>query len=1092
MRIRLLPVATFLLALAGLTHSLVAATEPGWLRARDCLPGRGGDTLAPPEGLGSPKRLRIFRDGRLLLPGQDYRILPGDTALVFAAPLGPGDTVCVDRAFSPLFPSPTLRLYRMEAVPVYAEDGAEGEGAEISASTEAGRPAGFRSGADAGGAGDSLGEYRLDYSGSKSMAVTMGSGGGLGLDAALYINLEGQVAGNTFIEGQLSDQNVPVQPEGNTATLKEVDTKFMRVYGSNYSYVLGNYLLDHGVDGEDRYRAKVQGVEGMWKRGQHLVKGSWSLAEGQYASDTLRGVDGKQRGYYLRGRDGRQFITVLAGTERLWRNGSPLKRGVDYTIDYSEGRVDFQNAVIVTSENLFSAEFQYTDQDYGRSLLGGEVADTAGAFRWSLRGISERENKDNPLTAAFDSTMTRRFAALGDDTYTDSLERRVAMPTLHSAAAANFGWQGHGHESRATFLLSQLDRNLYSTLDDQDNAGYSTRYRGSQTAGRAFDEGGWSRAHLSVDHEYRSGRYRSFKQLTEPRGFLETWNLDASVGESGFLANRVRVEERPWSKVMLGLEAGRAETLLDRPADDSAAALPEALSRRGAVFGKLGGERTFVEASSEAKLARSPFRRDNYRQAGRLRLEAAGLVPSFTWVRNEWLAASQDGSLGRSIKQEPEAGLSSRTLLGHLTFSATTSLLSQRSDWGGRLEAVRDSVRDWGFSQRMEVLALGPWTTDVFYSYRNHRQWRLDGNGAHAPLPEESHFNQVEWNNHLSEHRKGYGLVSSYRVSQTAELPLVEAYRKVPEGRGNYRYDSLLNAYHEVETGGDHILIGLERDTTLGSRPYQDLSWTAHLELAPARFPFAVKGVLADVEFDLALSFDHQDTSGEASLLPLFTDAAIEAVRSGRSRYSPSLHWKGPDGRKAANLRIDRAYSRTAGLYAARERRFDQRADYRQEVGEQWEYALEQGYENRHRAGLTASGDGLSESGSWIYGLRALRRLPRDFALEGRAQYQATGGRSPAGDLDLKGVKPALKLEKTSLYNGRAFLEYGVIWFWGEGEGNFYATDGFRRGLTHRMEANAQFQVGGHMHLNFDYVVRLEPGASAPDQKLTAEARAVF
>ena len=51
MRLRLLPVAAFLLALAGLTHSLETATEPGWLRVRDCLPGRGGDTLAPPEGV---------------------------------------------------------------------------------------------------------------------------------------------------------------------------------------------------------------------------------------------------------------------------------------------------------------------------------------------------------------------------------------------------------------------------------------------------------------------------------------------------------------------------------------------------------------------------------------------------------------------------------------------------------------------------------------------------------------------------------------------------------------------------------------------------------------------------------------------------------------------------------------------------------------------------------------------------------------------------------------------------------------------------------------------------------------------------------
>ena len=50
-----------------------------------------------------------------------------------------------------------------------------------------------------------------------------------------------------------------------------------------------------------------------------------------------------------------------------------------------------------------------------------------------------------------------------------------------------------------------------------------------------------------------------------------------------------------------------------------------------------------------------------------------------------------------------------------------------------------------------------------------------------------------------------------------------------------------------METGGNYVLVGLKRDTTLGSRPYQDLSFTANLELSPARFPFAVQGVLADI-----------------------------------------------------------------------------------------------------------------------------------------------------------------------------------------------------------------------------------------------------
>ena len=101
-------------------------------------------------------------------------------------------------------------------------------------------------------------------------------------------------------------------------------------------------------------------------------------------------------------------------------------------------------------------------------------------------------------------------------------------------------------------------------------------------------------------------------------------------------------------------------------------------------------------------------------------------------------------------------------------------------------------------------------------------------------------------------------------------------------------------------------------------------------------------------------------------------------------------------------------------------------------------------------------------------------------------------GATSSGDLNLQGLRPTLKLEKTSLFNGRAFVEYGLIYYWGEGEGDYYATDGYLRGLTHRVQANSQFQVGEHMHLNFDYVVRLEPRASSPTQKLTAEARAVF
>jgi hypothetical protein len=1056
--------------------------EAGWLRRRECLPGNGSDTLKPSGGLGSPNRLQARRGGDLLLRDQDFRIPPGDSLLVLAAPLPAGDSVCLDVAYTPLLADPVFRLYRLEQVQVYRP------GVFDTTQTLAG-PAGGEGGDTA------YSKYRLNYSGSKSIAVTMGSGGGLGLDAALFINLNGQIAENVFVEGQLSDQNVPIQPEGNTTTLKEVDTKFMRVYGRNYSYVLGNYLLDFGAPGEDKYTAKVEGVDLSYWRGGYGVHGTLSVGDGQYQSDTLRGVDGKQRGYYLRGRDGRLFITVLAGTERLWRNGSPLQRGVDYTIDYSEGRIDFLNTVIVTSENIFAAEYQYTDQDYGRVLASGEARDTAGALTWSLRAISEIENKDHPLAFSFTPEEKTRLANLGDSLFRDSLGRLIPTPRQQSSAAADLAWQGNGHSSRAAVLLSQLDRNLYSTRDDEDNVGFSTRYHGTQILGKTLDKGGWGRTDLQFDHEYRSLRFESFKQLIEPRTFLETWNLDAQAGARGFLANRARVEERPFTLIMLGAEGGRAESQApDRnPSDTSHAQVTYASeSQRGSLFGKLGGDKIFLEASTEAKYARAPDRRDNFRQYGRARLEAAGLTPTFTLTRNEWLADAGRGRLARSIKDEPEFSFATVPLLGHLAFTTDFNQIAQTSNFGGLLPDLRDSVSDWGAGQKVEVLGLGPWSSDFFYSFRNHRQWNLDRNSAYSSTPEEGRFNQVDWNNHLADHRRGYSLVSTYRVNQTAEFPLVEAYEKVPAGRGNYTFDSLLNAYHQVETGGDYVLIGLKRDTTLGSRPYQDLAWTANLELTPARFPFPVKGVLADVEFILDMAMDHQDTSAGPGLLPLFTDDQIEHMRSGRSRYNPSIRWQSPAGSKAVNVSVDRVYTLSAGFYAFREKLLNQRADYRQEIGQEWEYALEQSFSDRSRQGLTAAATGLSENTSRGYGARVTRKLPRSFSLEGRGEYETVTGSTTLGATDLQGLKPAVKVEKTSLYNGRAFLEYGMIYYWGEGQGDFYATGGFQRGLTHRVEANANFQVGRNMYLNFDYVVRLEPEASRPAQKMTAEARAVF
>src|SRR5690606_3731906 len=148
---------------------------------------------------------------------------------------------------------------------------------------------------DQGASGLDTGGYELALSGSKSLAVTTGEGGAVGVDAALFVNVKGQVADNVWIEGTLSDQNTPVQPEGNTTTLREVDEKYLRMYGRQYDYLLGDYLLQHGRNGEDRYAIQAEGARLRYHENGRAATFLFARSKGLHHSDTLRGEDGKQR-----------------------------------------------------------------------------------------------------------------------------------------------------------------------------------------------------------------------------------------------------------------------------------------------------------------------------------------------------------------------------------------------------------------------------------------------------------------------------------------------------------------------------------------------------------------------------------------------------------------------------------------------------------------------------------------------------------------------------------------------------------------------------------------------------------------------------
>lgn len=1045
---------------------------PGHVAETECLaaPPSDGDTVFAARWDGP---LRVLADGTPAAV-EESRAPDGRRVLRWRGGVPAGGPVCVARYRAPALPNPRARLGDPDAVPVLPVDGASG--AVAGSVPEGWNEARFELDTSA---------QELALAGSKSLAITAGDGGGVGVDAALVLNVNGKLADNVFIEGRLSDQSTPVQPEGTTTTLRELDEKYLRVYGRQYEYLLGDYVLQHGRAGEDLYAIQAEGARARYGENGRAGQVQFARSKGLFHSDTLRGVDGKQRGYYLRGRDGGTFITVLAGTERIYRNGAPLRRGVDYVIDYAQGRVDFLAPVWVTGENLFFAEFQYTEESYPRSVVSGSYADTLGAFRFGVRAIQESEDPDHPAAGTPDAAALAAYRQAGDGPVADSLGV-LPMPQRRAAVAAEAGWEG-GEAGHASFsvLGSLLDRNLYSPLDDDDNLGVSTRYRGVHRLGAPLDRGGSGRWILEPEHEHRSRDYAAFGQAVEPRGFRDLWNLDAAIGERDFDANRLRLGYEVLEGVMVGVGGGHARGRLPDSAGRAAAS-----SVRGEAFFRGYG----FDLSVEAKRASDTLSRDNDRAQLRTDHALAGWLLQTGVVRDFWRTELDGGGAAESEQWRPRLSLESPALAGRWSWSPEADVWLVRSNYARAGEARRDSVVDAGLAQRLRLLGWGPFLGDVRLARRHLRVWAPDGFGNRPLEPEVAVYDEAEANLSAVNHLRGYGVQTGYRASRTSETPLVEAYERVEAGRGDYLYDSLLNTYYRVETGGDHILVGLVQDSLLGGRPYQDMQWNLRVDLAPGKWtgPLQVAGgVLRDIEFGLDVETVHQDSASSALPLPRFTDAQIDAVRSGRARYEPVLHWTHPEGTRAATLRWRREYAKGAGLYAYRERMTETRAEYRHEWTSQWEGVAVGALEARLRESLDGFGAPSRADARRVQGL-LYHRMPSGITLVPSLEYRVATGENAGFPLDLRALVPRARVEKGNFFGGRAFAEYGLHWLHGTGEGGYFVTEGFRRGVTHRIEAVAQSAPHDNLHLNATWLARLEPGASEWTQRVSAEVRAVF
>lgn len=255
----------------------------------------------------------------------------------------------------------------------------------------------------------------LQVSGSKSFSLSLGNQNDLDFDQSLYLQLNGKLADNIFVQAQLSDNNSPITPQGTTEKLSELDNMMIKVYSDNYELTFGDFYTRFDDTHFANYDYKLEGVNFHWDNGSTFDVAA-TVSNGEFISYPFYGREGKQGPYYLKGKNG-EDVKVLAGTEKIYLNGTRLTRGEHYTIDYNEGSIMFTNKCVITEDSYIIADYEYSSEDFRSNLYLGssQMSFFDEKVRIFFNIISDSDNKDTPLNYSFSDEDKAALSEAGDN-----------------------------------------------------------------------------------------------------------------------------------------------------------------------------------------------------------------------------------------------------------------------------------------------------------------------------------------------------------------------------------------------------------------------------------------------------------------------------------------------------------------------------------------------------------------------------------------------------------------------------------------------------------------------------------------------------
>ncbi len=310
----------------------------------------------------------------------------------------------------------------------------------------------------------------LEKSGSLFRGVNIGSNRDLTLNSGFRLQLNGKLSDGIEINAALTDENSPIQPEGNTEKLQELDKVFIEIKSKSFVGTIGDINVDFANTQFMNFKRKIQGAKGFSDYGAGNIFFSGAVQSGKFNTNQFNGTDGIQGPYVLLGVDNEINILVLSGTEKVYLDGNPMIRGeqADYTIDYGIGTITFTNKRIITSDSRIIVDFEYTDRKYSRIILSGanQLRLVQNKVLLSAYYVNQNDNENKTV----DFTLTdqdKQILANAGDNKLNAVKSGVLYVGVDTATGI-----GRGLYSKADTIINNTNVTYYKYSPNDSNAVY--------------------------------------------------------------------------------------------------------------------------------------------------------------------------------------------------------------------------------------------------------------------------------------------------------------------------------------------------------------------------------------------------------------------------------------------------------------------------------------------------------------------------------------------------------------------------------------------------------------------------------------------